>query len=95
MNIADNENFTTAAIRCATQYNVSYSDLLKDCVNTPKGNELFHKAGQRTNEDLSPKLTYVPWLTVDEQHSNYIQGGAEFSLLALLCNQFQVRLFYD
>ncbi len=66
---------------------------MNECVNTSKGNQLLYEAGRRTNELLQPKLTYIPWIVVDGKHSDYIQGTSEFSLLAFLCNEFQVREF--
>ena len=72
------------------------SDLLKmpvepiyDCVRNKRGNKLLHDMGVLTL-GLNPSLNYVPWINVNNIHTNENQKQAEHvDLVQLICKNYR------
>ena len=87
------KSFNETAAECSKAFSIPIDNLM-ECANSGLGNNLLYLAGNKTNNSLNPKLNYIPWLVLDNKHDDYIQKAGEFSLLALLCNEYQVSCFF-
>lgn len=83
-----NVPFETGALECALKHSVDYNKL-KVCADNQLGNSLLYISGEKTN-DLDPKLNYVPWITVNNLHTNETQQTAEANLTYFICSQLKV-----
>lgn len=86
----DQDDIRTAADKCSKQFNISM-DSLNGCMNSRLGNNLEHQNAVQT-DNLNPPHKYVPWVTLNGVHTEDIQNQAETNLIALICNNYQVRL---
>jgi interferon, gamma-inducible protein 30 len=53
------------------------------------GNQLQHLNAVQT-ENLQPAHQYVPWITVNDEHTEDMQDAAENNLIALICKTYTV-----
>jgi interferon gamma-inducible protein 30 len=53
------------------------------------GNQLQHLNALKT-ESLRPAHKYVPWVTVNGQHTEEIEQEAERDLVKLICKTYKV-----
>ena len=92
-NISANINVTAA--ECSKKYSlsVSFEDLSK-CADSSLGNSLLFASGMRTN-NLVPNLNYVPWITLDNVHSEQIQNKSETNLTQFICDQYKVSNLFN
>ena len=51
------------------------------------GNQLEHDLALKTSE-LNPKHDFVPWVTVNGQHTWEIQDQASSDLIGLICDTY-------
>ncbi|XP_047445041.1 gamma-interferon-inducible lysosomal thiol reductase [Mugil cephalus] len=58
------------------------------CVNGDLGNQLMHQNALDTKA-LSPAHQYVPWVTVNGEHTEELQDKAVSSLFMLVCNLYK------
>jgi interferon gamma-inducible protein 30 len=84
----DKDDVMTAAQQCGTQLNIPLDNVLK-CAKTRIGNGLEHQMAVKTDM-LQPTHTYVPWVTVNGNHTEQIQQQAQNDLIGLICNTFTV-----
>ncbi|XP_078411982.1 gamma-interferon-inducible lysosomal thiol reductase-like isoform X2 [Cetorhinus maximus] len=78
----------TEAQRCLQVHEPTvFWDTINSCVNGDQGNELMHQNAQMTNE-LDPPHNYVPWVLINEEHSEDLQHQAETDLFNLLCRTY-------
>ena len=77
---------TAIAVKCANSMGIEYAPIYT-CVNGPLGNELEHKMAQKTNA-LEPQHEYVPWVTINGNHTEKLQQEAENDLLKLVCKTY-------
>jgi interferon gamma-inducible protein 30 len=77
-----------AANKCAAQFNITMSQLNK-CMSSKLGNDLEHAMALRTDA-LIPAHKYVPWVTLNGEHTEDIQQQAQTDLVALICNAYKV-----
>lgn len=83
------DDIQTSAKKCGLKYNVSIDEMEK-CMYSRLGNDLQHKMAERTS-NLNPPHKYVPWITVNGQHTEEIQKQAEKDLADLICRTYQVK----
>ena len=67
---------------CCKKLNVSFS-VLKSCIDGPLGNQLLH-----ANALLTPPHDYVPYVTVNDVHTDDLEQAAENDLIHLICNYY-------
>ncbi|XP_059419704.1 gamma-interferon-inducible lysosomal thiol reductase-like [Carassius carassius] len=63
-------------------------DSVMACVNGDKGNELMHQNAVKTNA-LKPPHQYVPWITINGEHTDDLQEKAMNSLYNLVCSLYK------
>ena len=74
---------------CSKLLNISFERLLT-CANGVRGNKLHYYSGKATLS-LVPKLNYVPWINVNDEHRDEMQKEAESeSLSRLITRVYQV-----
>ncbi|KAJ8383324.1 hypothetical protein AAFF_G00221840 [Aldrovandia affinis] len=61
---------------------------IMDCVKGDQGNKLMHENAQKT-EALNPPHKYVPWVTINGEHTDDLQNKAMSSLFNLVCSLFK------
>ncbi|CAL9688439.1 unnamed protein product [Knipowitschia caucasica] len=61
---------------------------LMTCANGDLGNHIMHQNALKT-EALKPTHTYVPWITVNGEHSEDLQSKAFDGLLPLVCELYK------
>lgn len=58
------------------------------CVNGEEGNQLMHQNAKKTTS-LQPPHQYVPWITINGEHSDDLQEKAMNSLFKLVCSLYK------
>ncbi|NP_001281124.1 gamma-interferon-inducible lysosomal thiol reductase precursor [Cynoglossus semilaevis] len=61
---------------------------IMSCVNGDAGNHLMHLNAVKTNA-LDPPHEYVPWITINGEHTEELQDKAMASLFTLVCNMYK------
>ncbi|XP_034039543.1 gamma-interferon-inducible lysosomal thiol reductase-like [Thalassophryne amazonica] len=69
---------------------VSWESIMT-CVKGPVGNQLMHQNALKTNA-LSPPHKYVPWVTINGEHTDDLQSKAESHLFTLICSIYKGTL---
>jgi interferon gamma-inducible protein 30 len=78
----------TVAKSCSESLNMPLAPIY-ECVRNKRGNDLLHQMGILTL-GLNPQLNYVPWINVDDNHTNENQNQAEKGdLVQLICNNYK------
>lgn len=89
MELNEQDDVTTAAQKCGAQLNISL-DKVFACSNATLGNRLEHIMAELTDQ-LEPKHTYVPWVTLNGVHTEDIEQKAEADLVGLICSTYKVN----
>lgn len=58
------------------------------CVNGDLGNQVMHQNALKTKA-LKPPHTYVPWITINGEHSEELQNKAFSALVPLVCDLYK------
>ncbi|CAN9503239.1 unnamed protein product [Ophioblennius macclurei] len=58
------------------------------CVNGDLGNDLMHQNAIMT-QALQPPHQYVPWIVINGEHTDELQGKAEDALFILICSTYK------
>ncbi|XP_066534109.1 gamma-interferon-inducible lysosomal thiol reductase [Hoplias malabaricus] len=61
---------------------------IESCVNGDEGNKLMHENAVRTGA-LQPPHQYVPWITINGEHTEDLQAKALDSLFMLVCSLYK------
>lgn len=90
--MSDLENdVATVAETCSKKIkNSADSKKLFECANTSLGNQLLFGAGFFTDQ-LIPRMNYIPWIVVNNKHTDTIQNQAEYHLNELICKEYKVN----
>jgi interferon, gamma-inducible protein 30 len=78
----------TVATQCASKHAIDF-DQITACTHSRLGNQLQHIYAMQT-ENLHPSHEYVPWITLNGEHSDDIQKQAEKDLIGLVCKSYKV-----
>ena len=81
-----------AATKCSQQLKIDL-DQVFDCMSSQLGNSSQHQNAQLTAA-LNPPHKYVPWITLNSQHTETIQKLAEKDLVKLICNTYKVCIIF-
>ena len=81
-----NINIQDAARICSNKYNISMS-LVQQCMASPQGNAKMHDLAVMTEKS---EHGYVPWITINQVHSNEIQNKAGNNLIEYVCQTYRV-----
>lgn len=81
----------TSSAKCAKQFNISMGQI-NQCMSSRLGNDLEHAMGVKT-DSLNPPHKYVPWVTLNGEHTEDIEKKAEANLVELICETYQVKFF--
>ncbi len=79
----------TVATQCAQKSTVNY-DQITACTHSRLGNQLQHAYATLT-ENLQPPHQYVPWITLNGEHTDDMQKQAEKDLIGLICKSYKVN----
>ncbi|NP_001006057.1 gamma-interferon-inducible lysosomal thiol reductase precursor [Danio rerio] len=63
-------------------------DSIMQCVKGDQGNKLMHENAVKTDA-LNPPHQYVPWITVNGEHTDDLQDKAMGSLFSLVCSLYK------
>ncbi|XP_051990350.1 gamma-interferon-inducible lysosomal thiol reductase-like [Xyrauchen texanus] len=63
-------------------------DSIMECVKGDLGNKLMHENAMKTDA-LKPSHQYVPWITINGEHSEDLQDKAMNSLFSLVCSLYK------
>ncbi|XP_061797647.1 gamma-interferon-inducible lysosomal thiol reductase [Nerophis lumbriciformis] len=78
-----------AAKSCVGLYSPQLSwERLMSCVNGDEGNQLMHQNALKT-QALVPPHRFVPWVTVNGEHTDDLQRKATTSLFTLVCSMYK------
>lgn len=83
------DDIKTAAYNCAAKHDIP-RDQIEACVQIEFGNFLEHQMAIKT-EALNPPHTYVPWVTLNGEHTDDIEQQAMNDLVKLICDTYKVR----
>ncbi|KAK3531854.1 hypothetical protein QTP70_032493, partial [Hemibagrus guttatus] len=83
------ENVVKAAESCLALFSpeTSFGDIMA-CVNGDEGNQLMHQNAKKTAA-LQPPHQYVPWITINGEHTDELQQKAMDSLFLLVCSLYK------
>ncbi|KAG7321536.1 hypothetical protein KOW79_014394 [Hemibagrus wyckioides] len=83
------ENVVKAAESCLAVFSpeTSFGDIMA-CVNGNEGNQLMHENAKKTAA-LQPPHQYVPWVTINGEHTEELQQKAMNSLFLLVCSLYK------
>ncbi|XP_024124721.1 gamma-interferon-inducible lysosomal thiol reductase [Oryzias melastigma] len=74
---------------CLKVYDPQLSmDKLNTCLKGDLGNQLMHQNAQQT-ASLKPPHQYVPWVTINGEHTEDLQQKASTSLFSLVCSMYK------
>ena len=79
----------TVAVQCAEKTRIDYNKI-KSCVQSRTGNQLQHLYAVQTGS-LQPPHQYVPWITINDEHTEDMQAQAEKDLVGLICTSYKVN----
>ena len=82
----------TVATECAEKSVIDY-DQVTACTHSRLGNQLQHAYAVQTG-DLKPEHQYVPWITLNGEHTDDMQKQAEQDLIGLVCKSYKVISTY-
>lgn len=74
---------------CSRNLSSLLQEKLITCANGKLGNSLLYAAGVRTIE-LIPKKNWIPWIVVNNIHTDQIQNDAETNLVRVVCQFYKV-----
>ncbi|KAF5891440.1 glycogenin-1-like isoform X2, partial [Clarias magur] len=79
-----------AAEACLSLYSpdTKFGDIMA-CVNGDEGNKLMHENAKKT-AGLKPPHQYVPWITINGEHTDDLQEKAMGSLFQLVCSLYKM-----
>jgi interferon, gamma-inducible protein 30 len=77
------------AIQCAEQTKIDFSKI-DACTKSKQGNQLQHAYAVQT-ENLQPPHKYVPWITINGEHTEEMEHDAEKNLIQLICKSYKVN----
>ncbi|XP_044076169.1 gamma-interferon-inducible lysosomal thiol reductase isoform X1 [Siniperca chuatsi] len=63
-------------------------DNIMSCVKGDQGKQLMHQNALKTNA-LNPPHQYVPWVTINGEHTEDLQDKAMSSLFTLVCSMYK------
>uniref|UniRef100_A0A2P2I298 Gamma-interferon-inducible lysosomal thiol reductase-like n=1 Tax=Hirondellea gigas TaxID=1518452 RepID=A0A2P2I298_9CRUS len=72
--------------KCAEQLNVDFDPILM-CSLSREGDEVLHEVAVAT-DNLQPKHTYVPWMVINNIHTEEIQSAALSDLKKYICGVY-------
>jgi interferon, gamma-inducible protein 30 len=75
---------------CSQNLSSQLKEKLSTCANGKLGNSLLYASGVRTM-DLIPKKNWIPWIVVNNLHTDQIQSDAETNLVNLICQYYKVK----
>jgi len=81
------QSIKDSASQCAKDHGVDLSAIMQ-CVNGPVGNKLEHAMAVKTDQ-LDPPHHFVPWVTLNGEHTDEIQERAQSDLLGLICDTYK------
>nr|ADJ21806.1 gamma-interferon-inducible lysosomal thiol reductase [Oplegnathus fasciatus] len=74
---------------CVEIYSPELSwDSVMNCVKGDLGNQLMHQNALKTSA-LKPPHQYVPWVTINGEHTEDLQDKAMSSLFTLVCSMYK------
>ena len=72
---------------CAKRLGIEWTPI-EECYNGPQGNILEHEMAEKT-ASLKPPHMYVPWITVNGDHTEKIQDKITSNMLKYVCNFYK------
>jgi len=75
---------------CSQNMSSQLKEKLNTCASGKLGNSLLYASGVRTM-DLIPKKNWIPWIVVNNLHTDQIQSDAETNLVNLICQYYKVK----
>lgn len=63
---------------------------IDECFKNGQGDELLIKYGERTNA-VTPKISYIPTIIINDAFSQDVQNDAEFDLLETVCKHLSKK----
>ena len=77
---------------CSQSLNIQIDSII-ECANGKLGNDLLYGVGVITH-NLNPPLTNVPWININDIHTDQNQTEAENAdLVKLVCDLYMVNFF--
>ncbi|XP_045116459.1 gamma-interferon-inducible lysosomal thiol reductase-like [Portunus trituberculatus] len=72
---------------CANETGVDYSDV-EECMRSDVGVKLQHNIGERQAQ-LDPRLSYVPWILIDDEFTEKTLTEAQDDLMRVVCDAYK------
>ena len=90
---SDSSNWTRSGQRCASQYNMDWN-VINTCATSDEGNRYEYEMAVIT-ENLQPPHTYVPWITVNGQHSSTTESNIRSDMVKEVCRIYKGPIKID
>ncbi|KAL4218561.1 antigen processing and presentation of exogenous peptide antigen via MHC class I [Mactra antiquata] len=76
-----------AAQKCGEKLGIDIDDIMK-CSTSSQGNNLEHEMALLTDA-LNPPHRYVPWIVINDIHTEKMQNKAQSHLLEVICETYK------
>jgi interferon gamma-inducible protein 30 len=83
----NSNDWTAQGKKCATQVGVSWDDI-SACSTSKQGNTWEAEFGDLT-DNLVPKHTYVPWVVVNNQHTESSENAVISNMVRYVCSIYK------
>ncbi|MPC10567.1 Gamma-interferon-inducible-lysosomal thiol reductase [Portunus trituberculatus] len=80
-------NYFNPFAACANETGVDYSDV-EECMRSDVGVKLQHNIGERQAQ-LDPRLSYVPWILIDDEFTEKTLTEAQDDLMRVVCDAYK------
>jgi interferon gamma-inducible protein 30 len=75
-----------AGQQCAERLNITWSPI-QECASGTQGQQFLAAMGDRTH-GLNPRLTFVPWININDVHTDNYQDNALYNLKKIVCETY-------
>ena len=79
----------TVAMQCAKNTSIDF-EKIQDCTSSIQGNHFYAVQTKQTK----PTDAFVPWVTLNGNHTAEIQDRAQTNLIALICQTYKVDFHF-
>ncbi len=80
----NSSNWQESGKKCAPKYGIDW-DAVTKCANSQEGADYILKLAEKT-EALQPAHTYVPWVVVNNQHSQSTESAVIRDMVKYVCS---------
>ena len=90
---ASTSDFSIQGKKCATQYGLDWTKI-NACATSKEGRQYENEIGEATDK-LVPAHQYVPWVVVNNAHSNTTESAVRSDMIKFVCANYKGPIKID